>query len=157
MAAVLIPLAIAALAGLAVVLIPGLEQRISADIADINGSFVKGVTQPVIQAWVEVASIGTALAIAIWLLENKISKAEGLGPVGPPAPPSLALPAAPTFGSSAGLRAGPFTSGVTSSTGGAAPPIVYATPPPPAPVAPPAPRPPKQRGGRKVGSLQKTP
>lgn len=165
MAVVLIPLFVTVMAGLAVVLIPGLEQRISADIADINGSFVKGVTGPIIQAWEVVAVIGAVLGLGLWFTEFEIGKKTGQEVPLPPVQP-IALPAAPTFGSASGFRAGPFTTGIQAGSGGQAPPpVVYSQPGPsfaqqvaaarPAPPPPPAPQ--QGGGGRRGGRGRRQP
>lgn len=89
---------------IAAVLIPGVEQRISAVIDDISGSLLKGPTKVVTNAWIEVAVIAAGLGIGIWLLETKIAHHMGQELAAPPVE-SIHVAQPPSFGSSAGFTA----------------------------------------------------
>jgi hypothetical protein len=132
--------------GFAIIELPGFEQKVTHAIEDINGSMVKGVTGPIIQAWMIVAGLTAGLGFVIWIAENKASQKMGTGSVAPPPLAAIAVPAAPSFGSASGFRAGPFQSSVSAGQGQAAPQFVG----PSQPVIGPALRDSQQRSDRQA-------
>lgn len=93
---------IASVVGIA--LIPGLSAKVSEALHNMNAGFVSGTTQPITNAWIEVAVVAATLGFVIWLVEAKTAKHYGYE-VAPPPVQSIGVAAPPSFGGSSSFTA----------------------------------------------------
>jgi hypothetical protein len=119
---------------LGITLVPGVSQKVETTVEDIFHGVSSGATSGIVNAWIEVAAVAAGLAFLIWVAESKTAPHLGQQVGAPPAVEPIRVAATPTFGTTAGVSAGPggvnLGSTTTAATGGSAPPSMMEAPPP---------------------------
>ena len=111
-------LALVLVALFALSLDPALAKQVETTWQGIIGATTSGSINPIFNKWILAVVIFAGAGFTIWLVEAEVAKKRVGQDLAAPPVQSIGFPAPPTFGSSSGLNAGPFSTSANVSGGG---------------------------------------